>query len=60
MRHGGRFSERWMTEVYDGWECWQRGIVPNRGGGRGAQNPRLLAAFQVLDRVRQKIEAKSG
>lgn len=42
------------------WADWrERGIPPGcEWRGRGAQNPRLLAAFAVLDRARAAVEAE--
>jgi hypothetical protein len=41
--------------IHAQWIDWKRGIPPGRRwDGRGEQNPYLLAAFAVLDRVEAK------
>lgn len=44
----------WLEELIEAHRAWTRGIVPGRGGGRAAQNPRLLRAFAVLDRAQER------
>jgi hypothetical protein len=51
------FSVPLFGELAAQWADWQRGIPPSSDWkGRGAQNPRLLMAFAVLDRAKGRAE----
>lgn len=52
-RRAKPFSLPLFSDLAARWSAWQKGITPN-GQGYSRQNPRLLLAFDALDRAEAK------
>lgn len=60
-RQAQPFSLPLFEQICHQWQAWKIGIPPGREWkGRGAQNPRLLRAFAVLDLCEARISAGPG
>lgn len=53
------FSCRLFAQIASMWGAWRNGIPPT-AGGYVQQNPRLLAAFAVLDRAEAVARQKAA